>query len=43
VKEKPVALGNEPMDMNSAAFAKFVREKVDGNGRVIRAAGIKPQ
>jgi tripartite-type tricarboxylate transporter receptor subunit TctC len=43
VKEKLVALGNEPMDMNPAAFARFVREEVDGNGRVIRAAGIKPQ
>jgi tripartite-type tricarboxylate transporter receptor subunit TctC len=43
VREKLAALGNEPLDLAPAAFARFVREEVDSNARVIRAAGIKPQ
>ncbi len=43
VREKLVNLGNDTMDMPPAAFARFVREEIDGYQRIIRAAGIKPQ
>jgi len=43
VKEKLANLGNDTMDMSSADFAKFVREEMDTYGRVLRAAGVKPQ
>ncbi len=35
--------GNETMDMSSAEFAAFVRSHIDDYGRVLRAAGVKPQ
>jgi len=43
VKEKLIALGNDPMDMPPAEFAKFVREEISTYAAVIKAAGIKPQ
>ena len=43
VKEKLQNLGNDTIDMSPEAFAKFVRDEADTYGRVIRAAGIKPQ
>lgn len=43
VKEKLQNLGNEVIDMTPAQFAKFVRDEMESNGRIIRAAGIKPQ
>ncbi len=43
VKEKLIALGNDPLDMSPAEFAKFVRDEMDTYQRVIKAAGIKPQ
>jgi tripartite-type tricarboxylate transporter receptor subunit TctC len=43
VKARLTGLGNEPMDMNPAQFAKFVREEIASNALVLKAAGIKPQ
>jgi tripartite-type tricarboxylate transporter receptor subunit TctC len=43
VKEKLANLGNEPVDMTPDQFAKFVRDEMNTYGRIIRAAGIKPQ
>jgi len=43
VKEKLANLGNDTLDMSPQEFAKFVREEMDTYGRVIKAAGIKPQ
>ena len=43
VKEKLQNLGNAPMDMSVAQFAKFVRSEIDDYQRVVKAAGIKPQ
>lgn len=43
VKGKLAGLGNEPMDMTPAQFAKFVREEIATGAEVLRAAGIKPQ
>jgi tripartite-type tricarboxylate transporter receptor subunit TctC len=43
VKEKLANLGNTTMDMSPADFGKFVREEMDTYGRVLRAAGVKPQ
>jgi tripartite-type tricarboxylate transporter receptor subunit TctC len=43
VKEKLANLGNDPMDMSSEDFARFVRSEIDDYQRVVRAAGIKPQ
>jgi tripartite-type tricarboxylate transporter receptor subunit TctC len=43
VKEKLIALGNDPLDMPPAEFAKFVREEISTYAAVIKAAGIKPQ
>jgi tripartite-type tricarboxylate transporter receptor subunit TctC len=43
VKQKLVALGNDPLDMSPAEFAKFVRSEIDAYQKVITAAGIKPQ
>ena len=43
VRQKLVAGGNDVMDMSPLEFAKFVREEMDSYGKVIRAAGIKPQ
>jgi tripartite-type tricarboxylate transporter receptor subunit TctC len=43
VKERLQNLGNAPMDMSAAQFAKFVRSEIDDYQRVVRAAGITPQ
>ena len=43
VKERLANLGNDPMDMSAAEFARFVRSEIDDYQRVVRAAGIKPQ
>jgi tripartite-type tricarboxylate transporter receptor subunit TctC len=43
VKDKLTNLGNAPMDMSAADFAKFVRSEINDYQRVVRAAGITPQ
>ena len=43
VKQKLESLGNDTLDMSPPEFARFVREEIDAYGRIIRAAGIKPQ
>jgi tripartite-type tricarboxylate transporter receptor subunit TctC len=43
VQERLTKGGNETMDMSSAEFAAFVRSHIDDYGRVLRAAGVKPQ
>lgn len=43
LKDKLVTLGNDPMDMTPAQFAKFVREEIATSAVVLKAAGIKPQ
>ncbi|MFN9489736.1 MAG: Bug family tripartite tricarboxylate transporter substrate binding protein [Betaproteobacteria bacterium] len=43
VKARLTSLGNEPMEMTPAQFAKFVREEIVSNATVMKAAGIKPQ
>lgn len=43
VKGRLTALGNEPMDMTPAQFAKFTRDEIEVGAAVLKAAGIKPQ
>jgi tripartite-type tricarboxylate transporter receptor subunit TctC len=43
VQERLTKGGNETMDMSSDEFAAFVRRHIDEYGRVLRAAGVKPQ
>jgi tripartite-type tricarboxylate transporter receptor subunit TctC len=43
VKERLMNLGNDPMDMSSQEFTRFVRSEIEDYQRVVRAAGIKPQ
>jgi tripartite-type tricarboxylate transporter receptor subunit TctC len=43
VREKLAGLGNDSMDMPPEEFARFVRSEIEDYGRVVRAAGIKPQ
>lgn len=43
IKAKLAGLGNEPMEMTPAQFAKFVREEIKTGATVLQAAGIKPQ
>ncbi len=43
IKAKLAGLGNEPMEMNSAQFSRFVREEIKTGATVLQAAGIKPQ
>jgi tripartite-type tricarboxylate transporter receptor subunit TctC len=43
VKSKLAGLGNEPMEMEPAQFAKFVRSEIEVGAKVLQAAGIKPQ
>jgi len=43
LKTRLAGLGNEPMEMNPAQFAKFVREEIKTGATVLQAAGIKPQ
>jgi tripartite-type tricarboxylate transporter receptor subunit TctC len=43
VKERLIATGNDTMDMSSQEFSKLVRTEIDEYGRLLRAAGVKPQ
>lgn len=43
VREQLAKLGNDAMSMTPAEFGQFVRREVDEYGKVIKAAGIKPQ
>jgi tripartite-type tricarboxylate transporter receptor subunit TctC len=43
IKAKLAGLGNEPMEMTPADFAKFVRAEISSGATVLKAAGIKPQ
>jgi tripartite-type tricarboxylate transporter receptor subunit TctC len=43
VKEKLMNLGNDTMDMSPRDFAKFVRDEIEIYGRLLKAAGVKPQ
>ena len=43
LKDKLATLGNDPMDMTPAQFARFVRDEIAGSALLLKAAGIKPQ
>ena len=43
VKERLTATGNDTMDMSPQEFSKLVRTEIDEYGRLLRAAGVKPQ
>ena len=43
VKAKLAASGGEPMDMTPAQFQDYVRQSVEMNRALAKAAGIKPQ
>ncbi|HTQ74624.1 MAG TPA: tripartite tricarboxylate transporter substrate binding protein [Burkholderiales bacterium] len=43
VKERLVNGGNETMDMSPQEFSRLIRSEIEEYGRVLRAAGIKPQ
>jgi tripartite-type tricarboxylate transporter receptor subunit TctC len=43
IKARLASLGNEPMEMTPAQFAKFVRAEIEVGATVLKAAGIKPQ
>ena len=43
VKGKLASLGNDPMDLNPAQFAKFVKEEIESAQTIVKAAGIKAQ
>ena len=43
VREQLAKLGNDTMSMTPAEFSRFVRREVEDYGKVIKAAGIKPQ
>jgi len=43
VRDRLAALGAEAMPMTTAEFRKFVRDETVESGKVIKAAGIKPQ
>ena len=43
VRDRLTKLGAEPMSMTPAEFGRFVRSEVESAGRVLKAAGIKPQ
>ncbi len=43
VREKLAGLGNDPMDMSTEEFARFVRSEIEDYSRVVKAAGLKPQ
>ncbi len=43
VREKLANLGNDTLDMAPEEFARFVRSEIEDYGRVVKAAGIKPQ
>jgi tripartite-type tricarboxylate transporter receptor subunit TctC len=43
LREQFAKLGSDAMNMAPAEFDKFVRSEIDDYGRIIKAAGIKPQ
>jgi tripartite-type tricarboxylate transporter receptor subunit TctC len=43
VKAKLAALGGEPMDMTPAQYQEYIRNAVEMNRALAKAAGIKPQ
>jgi tripartite-type tricarboxylate transporter receptor subunit TctC len=43
LRERLSNLGTEPMSMTIPEFTQFVRREVEDTGKVLRAAGIKPQ
>ena len=43
VKERLISTGNDTMDMSPQEFSKLVRTEIDEYGRLLRAAGVKPQ
>jgi len=43
LRERLTNLGTEPMSMTIPEFTQFVRREVEDTGKVLRAAGIKPQ
>ena len=43
VKQRLTQGGNDTIDMSSEQFAKYVRDHIDDYGKVLRAAGVKPQ
>jgi tripartite-type tricarboxylate transporter receptor subunit TctC len=43
VRDRLAKLGNDPLTMEPAAFAKFVRAEAEDYAKVVKAAGIKPQ
>jgi len=43
VREQLAKLGNDTMSMTPAEFGRFVRREVEDYGKVVKAAGIKPQ
>lgn len=43
VREQLAKLGNDPMSMTPTDFGQFVRREIDDYGKVVKAAGIKPQ
>jgi len=43
VREQLAKLGNDTMSMTPTEFGRFVRREVEDYGKVVKAAGIKPQ
>ncbi len=43
VKDRLAKLGNDTMIMSPSEFSQFVRNELQDNERIIKAAGIKPQ
>jgi tripartite-type tricarboxylate transporter receptor subunit TctC len=43
VQERLRNVGNDTMDMSPQEFSKLVRNEIDEYGRLLKAAGIKPQ
>jgi tripartite-type tricarboxylate transporter receptor subunit TctC len=43
LKDRLTKLGTVPMDMSTQQFSDFVRKELDDTGKVMKAAGIKPQ
>jgi tripartite-type tricarboxylate transporter receptor subunit TctC len=43
VREQLAKLGNDTMSMTPAEFGQFVRREIEDYGKVVKAAGIKPQ
>jgi tripartite-type tricarboxylate transporter receptor subunit TctC len=41
VRDKLSALGADPMPLSPAAFDDYVRQEIDANAVLVKAAGIK--